>query len=106
MALVFDEQLSRLQKPDRDEMTDAEYEVFNSNVEVMMKNWGFINNLFKILPVNASQYIGFLNFKASLFNENCYLVDDHRRRTVQEGLLRPVPSDEGRRMDGGAYRLV
>ena len=26
MALVFDEQLSRLQKPDRDEMTDEEFE--------------------------------------------------------------------------------
>ena len=75
MALVFDEQLSRLQKPDREEMTDAEYEVFNSNVEVMMKNWGFINNLFKVLPLNAKQYIGFLNFKGSLYNDNCYLTD-------------------------------
>lgn len=74
MSLVFDEQLSRLQKPDRDEMTDKEYGVFNANVENMEQNWGFINNLFKILPLNASQYIGFLNFKGSLFNpETCYL---------------------------------
>ena len=29
MALEFNEQLSRLQKPDRDEMTDEEYAVFN-----------------------------------------------------------------------------
>ena len=29
MALEFDEQLSRLQKPDREEMTDEEYGVFN-----------------------------------------------------------------------------
>ena len=33
--LEFDEQLSRLQKPDREEMTDEEYAVFNKNVEVM-----------------------------------------------------------------------
>ncbi len=75
MALVFDEQISRLQKPDRAEMTDEEYEVFNKNVEFMEENWGFINNLFKVLPLNAKQYIGFLNFKASLFNEDCYLTD-------------------------------
>lgn len=75
MALEFDEQLSRLQKPDRSEMTDEEYEVFNSNVEAMMKNWGFINNLFKILPLNAKEYIGFLNLKKSLYNDTCYLTD-------------------------------
>ena len=74
MALEFNEQLSILEKPNRDEMTDKEYEVFNQNVEFMEKNWGFINNLFKVLPLNASQYIGFLNFKGSLFNpETCYL---------------------------------
>ena len=50
MALVFDEQLSRLQKPDRDEMTDAEYEVFNSNVEVMMKNWGLSTTCSRSCP--------------------------------------------------------
>ncbi|MBQ7758876.1 peroxidase-related enzyme [Anaerotignum sp.] len=75
MALEFNEQLSRLQKPDRSEMTDAEYEIFNKHVETMTKNWGFINNLFQILPLNAKQYIGFLNFKNSLFNESCYLTD-------------------------------
>ena len=75
MALEFDEQLSRLQKPDRSEMTDEEYAVFDHNVEVMMKNWGFINNLFKILPLNAKEYIGFLNFKGSLYNDSCYLTD-------------------------------
>jgi len=76
MALEFDEQLSRLQKPSRDEMTNKEYEVFNQNVEAMEKNWGFINNLFKVLPLNASQYIGFLKFKGSLFNpETCYLTN-------------------------------
>ena len=38
-------------------------------------NWGFINNLFKVLPLNAKQYIGFLNFKGSLYNDSCYLTD-------------------------------
>lgn len=75
MALEFNEQLSRLQKPDRDEMTDEEYAVFDKNVEVMTKNWGFINNLFKVLPLNAKEYIGFLNFKGSLYNDTCYLTD-------------------------------
>lgn len=75
MALVFDEQLSRLQKPVREEMTDEEYAVFDKNVAVMEENWGFINNLFKVLPLNASQYIGFLNFKGSLFNDKCWLTD-------------------------------
>ena len=76
MALEFDEQLSRLEKPDRNEMTNKEYAVFNENVETMEKNWGFINNLFKILPLNASQYIGFLDFKGSLFNpDTCYLTN-------------------------------
>lgn len=73
--LEFDEQLSRLQKPDREDMTDAEYQVFDRSVEAMTKNWGFINNLFKILPLNAKQYIGFLDFKNSLYNDQCYLTD-------------------------------
>ena len=75
MALKFDEQLSVLQKPDRAEMTDEEYALFDRNVEAMTQNWGFINNLFKILPLNAKEYIGFLNFKGSLFNDTCYLTD-------------------------------
>ena len=75
MALEFDEQLSRLQKPDRNEMTDEQYEIFNKAVEGMEKNWGFINNLFKVLPLNAAEYMGFLNFKGSLFSPECYLSD-------------------------------
>lgn len=76
MTLEFDEKLSRLQKPDRDkDMTDEEYAIFDGNVEYMMENWGFINNLFKILPLNAKEYIGFLDFKASLFNDTCFLTD-------------------------------
>ncbi len=74
MSLEFDEQLSLLQKPNREDMTNKEYETFQANVEMMEKNWGFINNLFKVLPLNASQYMGFLNFKTSLFNpDTCYL---------------------------------
>lgn len=73
MSLEFNEKLSYLQKPERNEMTDEEFEVFEKNVDTMMNNWGFINNLFKVLPLNASQYIGFLNFKASLFNDQCHL---------------------------------
>ena len=73
-CLQFDEQLSYLQKPVREDMTDEQYELFNKNVATMQKNWGFINNLFKVLPLNASQYEGFLHFKASLFTpETCYL---------------------------------
>ena len=75
MSLVFDEQLSYLQKPVREDMTDEEYAIFNSNVEAMERNWGFINNLFKVLPLNAKQYIGFLSFKGSLFNDTCWLTD-------------------------------
>jgi uncharacterized peroxidase-related enzyme len=56
-------------------MTDEEYAVFDKNVEFMMENWGFINNLFKVLPLNAKEYIGFLNFKGSLYNDSCYLTD-------------------------------
>ena len=47
MSLEFDEKLSYLQKPDRSEMTDEEFAVFEKNVDTMMKNWGFINNLFR-----------------------------------------------------------
>lgn len=74
MSLDFDEQLSFLQKPKREEMTDEQYGIFNESVENMRKNWGFINNLFKILPLNPNQYVGFLNFKNSLFDpDTCYL---------------------------------
>lgn len=76
MALEFDEKLSRLQKPDRaKDMTDDEYAIFDGNVQWMEENWGFINNLFKVLPLNAKEYIGFLDFKASLYNETCFLTD-------------------------------
>lgn len=57
MSLDFDEQLSFLQKPKREEMTDEQYQIFNQSVESMEENWGFFNNLFKVLPLNPSQYV-------------------------------------------------
>ena len=76
MPLEFNEQLSRLQKPNKEtDMTEEEFQVFNRITEGMMEQQGFINNLFKVLPLNAKEYIGFLNFKQSLFNETCFLTD-------------------------------
>jgi len=74
--LKYDEQLSYLQKPNENEVPPELQKFFEEQVEKMMKNWGFINNLFKVLPLNPLQYKGFLDFKASLFNpETCYLSD-------------------------------
>ncbi len=74
MSLVFDEQLSLLQKPDREEIPDEQFEVFEKAVDGMMEEQGFVNNLFKILPLNPNQHMGFLAFKNSLFDpETTYL---------------------------------
>ena len=102
MALEFDEQLSRLEKPNRNEMTNKEYAVFNENVETMEKNWGFINNLFKVLPLNASQYIGFLDFKGSLLPHQRGQRDD-RRGSLLHQLLLLLP-DHPRRCAAGLYQ--
>ena len=69
MSYEYDEQLSFLQKPNKDEIDPENQKIFDANVEKMEKNWGFINNLFKILPLNDKQYKAFLNFKNSLFDE-------------------------------------
>ena len=53
MALEFDEQLSRLEKPNRNEMTNKEYAVFNENVETMEKNWGFKKSISKFFIQNT-----------------------------------------------------
>ena len=45
MALEFDEQLSRLEKPNRNEMTNKEYAVFNENVDPRVTKWGCKKNL-------------------------------------------------------------
>jgi len=74
MSVKYDEQLSYLQKPDAADIPTEVQEVFDRNTEFQTENWGFINNLFKVLPLNALQYKGFLEFKASLFNsQTCYL---------------------------------
>lgn len=74
MSLKYDEQLSYLQKPDAKEVPPELQELFEKNVDFMMENWGFINNLFKVMPLNPWQHKGFLDFKASLFTpETCYL---------------------------------
>ncbi|MEW9123945.1 MAG: peroxidase-related enzyme [Thermotaleaceae bacterium] len=74
MSEKYDEQLSYLQKPDEKEVPVELQELFDKQMEWMKANWGFINNLFKVLPLNPLQYKGFLDFKASLFTpETCYL---------------------------------
>lgn len=75
MGGKYDEQLSYLQKPVADEVPADLQAVFDKYTDFQQKNWGFINNLFKVLPLNPQQYKGFLEFKASLFNSECYLSD-------------------------------
>lgn len=73
MSTNYEKQLSYLQKPDETEIPKELQEIFDNATDIQMKNWGFINNLFKVLPLNAHQYKGFLDFKASLFTpETCY----------------------------------
>lgn len=70
----YNEQLSYLQKPNEEEIPQDLQELFDDHVEKQLEQNGFINNLFKVLPLNAAQYKGFLDFKYSLFNEEtCYL---------------------------------
>ena len=70
----YDEQLSYLQKPSSEEISPELQAVFDQYTEAQLKTNGFINNLFKVLPLNAAQYKGFLDFKNSLFNdETSYL---------------------------------
>lgn len=74
MSETYSEQLSYLQKPDPAEIPKELQELFDQYMKKQMENWGFINNLFKVLPLNAHQFKGFLDFKASLFTpETCYL---------------------------------
>ena len=76
MSFEFDEQLSLLQKPDKDEMDPEYFEMLEKATDEQMENWGYINNLFKILPLNPSEHLGFLAFKKSLFDpETTYLPE-------------------------------
>ncbi|MGE7834893.1 peroxidase-related enzyme [Viridibacillus arvi] len=70
----YTEQLSYLQKPDEKNIPVELQTEFDKHVDFQQENWGFINNLFKILPLNPLQYKGFLDFKNTMFDENtCYL---------------------------------
>ncbi len=74
MTEKYPEQLSHLQKPDEKEIPGELQELFDKATDDQVRNWGFINNLFRVLPLNARQYKGFLDFKNSLFDEDhCYL---------------------------------
>lgn len=74
MSIKYDEQLSYLQKPENADIPPEVQNIFDKNTEFQMENWGFTNNLFKVLPLNPLQYKGFLDFKASLFDpKTCYL---------------------------------
>jgi len=75
LSAKYEQQLSYLQKPNASEIPPEVQAVFDKYTETQLKNWGFINNLFKVLPLNSLQYKGFLDFKASLFNDKCYLSD-------------------------------
>lgn len=75
MSGKYDEQLSYLQKPVAEEVPADVQAIFDKYTDFQLQNWGFINNLFKVLPLNALQYKGFLDFKVSLFNPGCYLSD-------------------------------
>ncbi len=63
MSFEFDEKLSYLEKPSRADVPEEDMKVYEENVALMEKNWGFINNLFKVLPLNSSQYMGFFRLK-------------------------------------------
>ncbi|MFE6168057.1 peroxidase-related enzyme [Viridibacillus arvi] len=70
----YTEQLSYLQTPDEKNIPVELQTEFDQHVDFQQENWGFINNLFKILPLNPLQYKGFLDFKNTMFDENtCYL---------------------------------
>ena len=70
----YTEQLSYLQTPDEKKIPVELQAEFDQHVDFQQENWGFINNLFKILPLNPLQYKGFLDFKNTMFDENtCYL---------------------------------
>ena len=70
----YNEQLSHLQVPNEQEIPQELQEIFDGHVEKQLEQNGFVNNLFKVLPLNAAQYKGFLDFKYTLFNEEtCYL---------------------------------
>lgn len=74
MSETSKNRLSYLQSPDWNEVPDEIQNIVSTTMESQQENWGFINNLFKVLPLNPIQFKGFLDFKASLFTpETGYL---------------------------------
>jgi len=70
----YDKKYSYLEKPNQEEIPADLQQEFEAAIDGQMEQQGFFNHLFKILPLNAHQYKGFLNLKESLFNpETCYL---------------------------------
>ncbi|MGG0657018.1 peroxidase-related enzyme [Rummeliibacillus pycnus] len=70
----YDKKYSYLEKPNESEIPSELQKEFDAAIDSQIEQQGFFNHLFKILPLNAQQYKGFLNFKESLFNsETCYL---------------------------------
>lgn len=70
----YDEQFSYLQRPDEKDIPQELQEKFDTHIESQNKQQGFFNHLFKVLPLNPHQYMAFLTFKNSLFDEElCYL---------------------------------
>ncbi|MGX9134399.1 peroxidase-related enzyme [Rummeliibacillus sp. JY-2-4R] len=70
----YEQKYSYLDTPNEAEIPEELQQEFDTALEGQMEQQGFINHLFKILPLNAKQFKGFLEFKQSLFNpETCYL---------------------------------
>ncbi|WP_234447682.1 hypothetical protein [Viridibacillus soli] len=62
----YEKQLSYLQKPNVEDIPIKLQAEFDQHTTFQQENWGFINNLFKVLPLNALQYKGFIDFKNTL----------------------------------------
>lgn len=69
-----DKQYSYLEQPKVEGIPEELQQEFNAAIKDQEEQQGFFNHLFKILPLNAKQFKGFLDFKNSLFDlQNCYL---------------------------------
>ena len=68
----YDQKYSYLETPNEAEIPEELQQEFDTALDGQMEQQGFINHLFKILPLNAQQFKGYLDFKQSLFNpETC-----------------------------------
>lgn len=70
----YEEKYSYLEPPNEEEVPEELQKEFDEVIEAQLNKQGFFNHLFKILPLNAKQFKGFLDFKQSLFDaQTCYL---------------------------------